>query len=153
MLDTDIEGMNPKDATEYVLAFITTLKTTQKELAKAREGAALWKKRIDLAQGKGEGELAAQAQNRLSAAEAKQAQLETEEADLKRKVAVLREKLAKIRMQVPRSVNVDLLLAQLQMLVGPRDDLARAFKEEEANAKLEELKKKMSGGEPTGEKS
>ncbi len=148
MQDTDIEGMNPQDAAEYVLAFLTTLKTTQKDLEKARQDTELWKRRVALAQAKGEAGLASQAQARLSAAEAKQAQLEAETADLVGKVTVLRDKLQRIRTSIPRSVDTDLLLAQLQMITGPKDELAQSFKNQEAEARLEELKKKLSGGEP-----
>jgi hypothetical protein len=74
---------------------------------------------------------------------AKQAKLETELADLKAKVSVLKEKLTRIRMMGGKLVDADLLLAQLEMVVGPRDDLARTMKKEEASAALDELKKKM----------
>jgi phage shock protein A len=147
MLDTDIEGLSPKDAAEYVLAFITTLKKTRMDIAALAEEILLWKRRVALAGSKGDTGLEAQAQARVGELEAKQAGLKAEEEDLARKVSVLKEKLVRLRMQVPRGVDVDLLLAQLQMIVGPKDDLARTFKEEEANAKLAELKKKMGGGE------
>jgi phage shock protein A len=151
MLDTDLEGLGPKEATDYVLAFITTLKSTEKSLARAVEETALWKRRVELAQAKGDADLASQAQGRLAECQAKQAGLETEITDLKGKVSVLKEKLARVRSQVPRSVNVDLLLAQLQMLVGEKDSLSISLKEEEAKANLEELKKKMGGsGTPQG---
>jgi hypothetical protein len=43
-----------------------------------------------------------------------------------------------------RLVDADLLLAQLQMLVGKKDGLSDAMKREEANAALDELKKKTT---------
>jgi phage shock protein A len=146
MEDTDLEGLSPQDATEYVLAFITTLKKTEMDLARASEDVALWMRRVALAQDKGEAVLAAQAQARLAEMEAKKAQLEGEALDLKHKISVMKDKLVRIRMQVPRSVNVDLLLAELQMLVGEKDSLSLSLKDEEAKMKLEELKRKMSGG-------
>jgi phage shock protein A len=146
MLDTDLEGLSPTDAGEYVLAFITTLKQTEKDLVKATEDVELWRRRVALAQEKGEPALAAQAQARLSELEARQTSLQAEVLDLKQKVSILKEKLVKIRMMGTRTVDVDLLLAQLQMIVGEKDTLAISFKEQEANVKLDELKKKMSGG-------
>jgi phage shock protein A len=143
MLDTDLEGLGPKEATEYVLAFITTLKQTEKALAAAEEESSLWTRRVALARAKGDEGLAAQAQARQSDAVAKQAKLETELADLKAKVSVLKEKLVRIRMTGGKLIDADLLLAQLEMVIGPRDELSHTMKKEEASAALEELKKKM----------
>jgi phage shock protein A len=143
MLDTDLEGLDPRQASEYVLAFITTLKQTEKALAAAQEDANLWTRRVSLARSKGDEALAAQAEARLSDVTAKQAQLESELADLRAKVSVLKEKLTRIRMTGTKLVDADLLLAQLQMVVGKKDTLGDAMKNEEANAALDELKKKM----------
>ena len=142
MLDTDIEGLDPAQASEYVLAFITTLKQTEKALAAANEDAVTWTRRVTLARSRGDEGLASQAQARLADAAAKQATLETELADLKAKVAVLKDKLVRIRMMGGRLIDTDLLLAQLQMVVGPKDELGEAMKKEEASAALDELKKK-----------
>jgi phage shock protein A len=142
MLDTDIEGLDPAQASQYVLAFITTLKQTGKALAAAQEETNTWTRRVTLARSKGDEGLAAQAQARLSDAAAKQSHLETELADLKAKVAVLKDKLVRLRMTGGRLIDTDLLLAQLQMVVGTQDDLGEAMKKEEANAALDELKKK-----------
>ena len=143
MLDTDLEGLDPRQASEYVLAFITTLKQTEKAIVAAQEDANLWTRRVTLARSKGDEALAAQAEARLSDVTAKQAQLESELADLRGKVSVLKEKLTRIRMTGTKLVDADLLLAQLQMVVGKKDTLGDAMKNEEANAALDELKKKM----------
>jgi hypothetical protein len=149
MLDTDLEGMNPQQASEYVLAFITTLKQTEKAVFAAEEEANLWTRRVALAQTKGDAGLTAQAQARLSDAVAKKARLETELADLKSKVGVMKEKLIRIRMMGGRLIDTDLLLAQLQMVVGPKDELAGKMKIEETDAALDALKKKMDDGSST----
>ncbi len=145
MQDTDIEGLDPKQATEYVIALIATMKQTEKALAAAAEDENLWTRRVTLARSKGDEGLAAQAQARLSDATAKRAGLEAELADLRAKVTVLKEKLKKIRMTGGRLVDADLLLAQLEMLVGPKDPLAAPMKAAEADAALDALKKKMEG--------
>jgi hypothetical protein len=145
MLDTDIEGLDPAQASEYVLAFVTTLKQTEKALAQAAEEANLWTRRVTLARGRGDEALAAQAQARLSDATARQLQLETELADLRAKVAVLKDKLTRLKMTGGRLVDTDLLLAQLQMVVGEKDKLGDAMKQQEADAALDELKKKSTG--------
>jgi hypothetical protein len=59
-------------------------------------------------------------------------------------VAVLKDKLVRLRMTGGRLVDADLLLAQLQMVVGKKDELQDAMKIEEANAALDELKKKTT---------
>jgi len=147
MLDTDIDGLDPVQASEYVLAFVTTLKQTEKALAEASEDTNLWTRRVALARSKGDEGLAAQAQARLSDATAKQSQLEADLADLRRKVVVLKDKLVRLKMTGGRRVDTDLLLAQLQMVVGEKDTLGDAMKHAEADAALDELKKKNTGGE------
>jgi hypothetical protein len=146
MLDTDLDGLGPKEASDYVMAFVATLKQTETALATATEETNLWTRRVALARSKGDEGLAAQAQARASDALAKQAKLEAELADLRRTVSVLKEKLKRIQMTGGKLIDADLLLAQLEMVVGPRDDLSRAMKKEEASAALDELKKKMQEG-------
>jgi phage shock protein A len=143
MLDTDLEGLGPQEAAEYVLAFITTLKQTEKARAASEEDVALWTRRVELARSKGDEALASQAQARREDSAAKRAQLDAELSDLKGKVAILKEKLTRLRMTGGKSVDTDLLLAQLEMAVGKKDELSKTFKEEESNAALDELKKKM----------
>lgn len=143
MLDTDLEGLGPKEAGEYVLAFVTTLKQTERDLARAEEEVATWTKRVALAESRGEASLAAQAKARLAEEERKKALREAELAELRMKVSILKEKLRRLRMMPTRSVDTDLLLAQLEMLTGKKDALSLSLKEEEAKAKLEELKKRM----------
>ncbi len=143
MIDTDIEGLGPKEASEYVLAFITTLKQTEKAVAAAGEEVALWTRRVALARSKGDETLTAQAQARVDEAAGRKTGLEAELADLKAKVSVLKEKLARLRVTGGKSVDTDLLLAQLEMAVGKKDELADTMKKEETKAALDELKKKM----------
>jgi phage shock protein A len=148
MLDTDIEGLEPKDATEYVLAFVATMKKTEMDIARVSEDIATWTRRVALAIERGEPELAGQARARLAEIEGKKTTLETELADLRLKVGILKEKLQRLRARLRKSVDTDVLLAELEMLARKKDTLAEAFKAEEAGAKVEELKKKMRGGAP-----
>jgi phage shock protein A len=149
MIDTDIEGLGPQEASDYVLAFITTLKRTEKALSASEEEVSLWTRRAALARSSGNEALAVQAEQRLTEETGKKAALEAELADLKGKVAVLKDKLVRLRMSGGRMVDTDLLLAQLEMVVGKKDDLSRLMKEEESKQALDELKKKMGRqGEP-----
>jgi phage shock protein A len=150
MQDTDIEGLEPKDAAEYVLAFVTTMKRTETDIGRAAEDVAKWTRRVALAVEKGEEELAGLARARLAEIEGKKTALETELADLRLKVGTLKEKLQRLRMRFQKSVDTDVLLAELEMLAGKKDALADTFKAVEAGAKVEELKKKMAGGTPGG---
>jgi hypothetical protein len=143
MQDTDIEGLGPQEAREYVLAFLTTLKQTEKDAARIREELELWTRRVGLAEGKGDAALAAAARSKAEELAAKNAGLEADVLDLRAKVGVLRQKLMSLQATGGRLVDTDLLLAQLQMLAGEKDALAEKFKKEAADASLSELKKKM----------
>ena len=120
MRETDIEGLDPKDATQYVLAHITTLKQTEKDLARLEEEFVSWSRRVQLAESRGEAELAAQARVRLDEIQARKAGAAAELADLRRTVSTLKDKLARLQRGVTRSVDTDLLLAELEMLAGKR---------------------------------
>lgn len=48
-----------------------------------------------------------------------------------------------IRNQVERSIDAEALLADLDLLVGERDELAEQLRKEEAEVLLENLKKEM----------
>jgi len=141
--DTDIGGMEPEAAKEYVLSFITTLKTTQRQKQTLTEEKKLWQERVLLARNKQESELELKALERLSEIQTKIATLEAEEKELAPKVAVLKEQLLKLVRAPQMSVDAEGLLAQLQMIVGEPDKTAEAFKQEEADIELQNLKKKL----------
>jgi hypothetical protein len=147
--DTDISGMEPEAAKEYVLAFITTLKTTQRQKQEALEEKKLWQERVRLAEQKQEALLAEKARGRVGEIQTKIDTLENEERELAPKVDVLKEQLLKLSRAPQMSVDAENLLAQLQMLVGEPDTLSQTFKDEAAKAELEKLKRKMQGGEET----
>ncbi len=147
--DTDISGMEPEAAKEYVLAFITTLKTTQRQKQEALEEKKLWQERVRLAEQKQEALLAEKARGRVGEIQTKIATLENEERELAPKVDVLKEQLLKLSRAPQMSVDAENLLAQLQMLVGQPDTLSQTFKDEAAKAELEKLKRKMQGREET----
>ncbi|MEJ2662835.1 MAG: hypothetical protein P8107_02145 [Spirochaetia bacterium] len=147
--DTDISGMEPEAAKEYVLAFITTLKTTQRQKQEALEAKKLWQDRVRLAEQKQEALLAEKARSRVGEIQTKIDTLKNEERELAPKVDVLKEQLLKLSRAPQMSVDAENLLAQLQMLVGEPDTLSQTFKDEAAKAELEKLKRKMQGGEET----
>jgi phage shock protein A len=147
MRDTDIDFLDFESAREYVLAFITTLKKTQKQRAVAEEELEHWRRRVKLAEARGEPVLKRGAEQRVTELEARCKQLYQEELDLKRKVDVLKEKLKATKIRSSLQVDADALLAQMQMLAGEPDRLQEDLRNTEADQALQELKKKMGKSE------
>jgi hypothetical protein len=147
MRDTDIDFMDFEPAREYVLAFITTLKKTQKQRAVAEEQLEHWRGRVKLAEARGEPVLKRGAQQRVAELEANCQQLGQEELELKRKVDVLKEKLKATKIRSGLQVDADALLAQMQMLVGQPDELQEQLRNTEAEQALRALKNKMGKSE------
>jgi phage shock protein A len=145
--DTDIDFLDFESAREYVLAFITTLKKTQKQRAVAEEELEHWRRRVKLAEARGEPVLKRGAEQRVTELEARCKQLYQEELDLKRKVDVLKEKLKATKIRSSLQVDADALLAQMQMLAGEPDRLQEDLRNTEADQALQELKKKMGKSE------
>jgi hypothetical protein len=117
MDDTDLRGLPVAEARAYVLEFITAMKSTERTMAAVDQDLALWSKRVELAAAKGAAELEAAARAKRDELNAKRSALESERADLASKVARLKEQLP-LAMASERSVDADLLLAQLQMTTG-----------------------------------
>ena len=147
MRDTEIDFMDFESAREYVLAFITTLKETQKQRAVAAEELEHWRGRVKLAESRAEPVLKRGAEQRVAELEAHSHQLIQEELDLKRKVDVLKEKLKATKIRSSLKVDADALLAHMQMLVGEPDHLQENLLKEEAEQALQDLKKKMDQGD------
>jgi phage shock protein A len=147
MRDTDIDFLDFESAREYVLAFITSLKKTQKQRAVAEEELEHWSRRVKLAESRGEPVLKRGAEQRVTELEGRCQQLHQEELELKLKVDVLKEKLKATKIRSSLQVDADALLAQMQMLVGEPDKLKEDLRNTEADQALQALKKKMGQGE------
>lgn len=148
--DTDLSGMAPRDAREYVLAFMKTFKETLWSREKTEMELELWRDRVRLAEGAGRADLVAAARNRESECLEKLAALELEKRELEAKVEALKENLRKLEGQFQHTIDAEQLLVELGMLVGEEkqkeDELLQKFKEEQARSDLEELKKKLTDG-------
>jgi len=142
--DTDLSGMTPEAAREYVPAFIKSLKETRRQRDKLAEKLDLWVKRIELAERGDRPELAQQARSRVESIRGDVARLSQEEEDLKGKVDVLKENLKGLPLGFQPTVNAEQLLAQLEMVVGERDETEEKFQEMKVQSKLEELKRKLN---------
>jgi len=121
MDDTDILGLSARDAQAYALEFITALKGLERELGALGDELATWARRVELAATKGAAELEAAARAKVDELSAKKTALESERAELAAKVSRIREKLPMAGSQ-ERSVDADLLLAQLRMAAGQEPD-------------------------------
>ena len=148
MEDLDsIESLDPQAAREYVLAFITTLQQTQTQCSKKQQELELWQRRVALAAEKGESSLKTAAEGRVSELTQAVARLQAEEHELAAKVTVLKSQLRNLQAQPVRTIDVDLLLAQLEVFGDPQkeaaDRLSRTLAQEEADAALKDLKKKL----------
>jgi len=152
LADANLAGMSPADAKEYIFNFISTLKLTEKQILNLDDEINKWQSRIDLANSKGEENLALEAEKEKSRLLEKQALLKEEAERLKRQIEEMRRQLPLLAAR-ERSVDTDLLEQEMIMAAGflPGDDekakAERRFKEMEkeqaADAALEELKAKM----------
>ncbi|MBN2875539.1 MAG: chromosome partitioning protein [Spirochaetales bacterium] len=119
--DTDLRGMSAADARAYAIEFMTALKSLERDLSAIGEEMSLWAKRVELAASKGARDLEAGARAKLDELSAKKSSLATERDELAAKVARIREKLPMAGAS-ERSVDPDLLLAELRMAAGQDPD-------------------------------
>lgn len=141
--DLDIDRLPYKDAEQYVLSFITTLKGIEGELNNLNRELELWRRRARLAEENQEAQLVLIAGKRINELQAKNSQLELEQKSLSLKVSVLKEKLKIIRNQPATAVDTDELLQKMKTLVGEEDKTLEVIEDLEAQQALEELKKRL----------
>jgi len=151
-LDTNLFGMSPPEAKEYILNFISTLKLTEKQILSLDDEIIKWQSRIDLAASKGQPDLAMDAEKEKNRLLEKQSALRAEAEQLKLQIEEMRKQLPMLS-SCERNIDNDLLEQEMFMAAGymPGDEekvrAGRRFKEMEkeqaADAALEELKAKM----------
>jgi phage shock protein A len=149
----ELAGLDLESAREYIFAHAVDIKRLEKEIAALRSEAELWKSRVELAQSKGRSDLETAAKSRVDETEAKINELESERSELRAKLTRLREQLPILQAR-ERSIDPDLLLAELQLmtgeLLGDTGDAAAATEREFAKleadrtveSELAELKRK-----------
>ena len=141
--DTDLRGMEPATAEEYVYNFIKSLKETQRQKEKRLEELAIWEDRIKMARGAGRSDLVQAAEEKVRDFREQIIRLNDEEADLKLKVNRLTENLKILQHGFQRTIDTEVLLADMEMLLGEKDTMEEKFRDQEAQRELEELKKKL----------
>jgi len=137
------------DAKQYILALITTMKLTEKEIRALEEEAAKWKNRVELARSGGKDELLSEAEKEAERINQKLAGLREEEKEIEKEIEGIRRQLPGIAAR-ERSIDPDLLEQELLMALGRTEEeekTDREFrqleKENAAGAALEALKSKM----------
>ena len=127
--------MNADRAKQDILAFITTLKLTEKEIHALEETAAKWKIRIELARCQGRDDLFAEAEKEAEKINTKLAELRGEVQSYKSQIETMRKQLPALAAG-ERSIDTDLLEQELLMALGKTEEEAaadRAFRELEKN--------------------
>lgn len=156
---TNLAGMGEDEAKRYILAHATDLELLRKRIVEAEGEYKLWADRVNLAESRGLTDLQAQAAEQARQAGAKLDTLKTEAAALQRDVDFMKSQLGGLKAR-ERSVDADLLLANMQMVNGEmehpgRAELERGIKQSEADQALQALKASMGLGpapnqEPAG---
>ena len=142
--ELDLGGMPLEDARNYVISYIAALNKYCKDITSSREDLALWEGRVKLAQKNERPDLVIQAEDRADEIRGKLVFLEGEEAELQQKVETLKVQLQILKNRPERTVDADLLLAQLEQVAGKKDKTLEELEYVEATLALEELKKKIN---------
>lgn len=147
MDDTDLTGLDPAAAREYVHGFLTTYRLTVKRRQQLDGERRTWEERVARAVAAGDDRLRDAARAELSRVQGHFGRVAAEEAELSAQVDVLQRHLRQLRTSAAPTVDTDQLLAQLQELVGDdaglRADLDRLSAEQRAAAELDDLKRRM----------
>lgn len=140
--DYDIAGLEPEAAREYVIATMTTLKTTVAKRIGLEKELESWRDRVKLATEKGRLDLASGAQARADGLAPQVDTLKAEEQEYRAGIARMMVQLKGIENR-PRlsGVDADLLLSQMQMIVGEHADIDEKFRDLEAESKLDGMKR------------
>lgn len=142
--NTNLSGLDPESAKEYVLQYIVSLKRVQQRRSQLAEELKLWSDRAGLAAEKGREDLKEQALAKCREVSATDDQLAAEERSLTMDIQDMKRQLEMIRRQPVATVNTDLLLAQLEQVVGEKDLTASKFRSVEADQALDELKRRVA---------
>lgn len=117
MTPQELSKLDYEGASKLLLAYATDAKKYEKEIASLKSQAEEWKSKAMLARSRAMPELSESASQKASELESKAQELSLELADLRRDIGQLREALPIIKAK-QRSVDPDILLAELSMIVG-----------------------------------
>lgn len=150
----ELSKLDEAGAMDLLLAYTTDIKRHEKDMEGLERDRQLWDSRVKLAEGKGLAELAEGARTQLSRIEASLSGIVAARDELRLDVSRIREALPSIKAR-RRSIDPDLLQAELSMLAGGEEEASAAKLEDEFKAlegaaenadPLEKLKRKMGLG-------
>ncbi len=153
MDDTNLHGMTPQDAQAYILEFATSKRLTEKECETVKADILAWQQKQQLARSLGREDLVAAVDQRIAELTAKQANLELEIQDLAGKIEAMKRQIPGLKAR-ERSVDPDLLLAEMEMTLGKSiDDIQKeqeidgTLNSMSADEALKKLKDKLNNPE------
>lgn len=147
----ELSRLDYSGAMDLLFAYTTDIKRHDKDIEALKKDIALWTSRVSLAESKGMVELAAGARSQVTQLEGKLAEIEASRAELDRDARRIKESLPGIKAK-ERSIDPDMLQAELSMMTGEALDPEKAkldreldalSKAESAADPLEALKRKM----------
>ena len=147
MEDTDLSGLDPATAREYVHGFLTTLRLTSKRRQQLDAERRTWESRVQRAVAAGDDRLRDAARAELGRVQSELGRVAAEGAELGAQVEVLQRQLRRLPATAATTVDAEQLLTQLQEMVGEdaglKADLDRLSAEQRAAAELESLKRRL----------
>lgn len=129
----ELSRLDYQGAMELLFACMTDLKRHEKDIDSLKQDLDLWNSRVLLADGKGLADLAAAARNQAGDLAARLAEIERSRAEIAQDISRLREALPRIKAK-QRSIDPDLLLAEITLLSGGDADPEKARLERELEA-------------------
>ncbi len=140
----DLSDLDPKDAKRVVLDYIVTLKKTRSKREELRAEFERWERRHNLAEERGEQELAAEALTRAREAVEEYERLGSEARELEVVVETLQSQLRSLEGRPRRAVDAEALLSALEGVVGSDNRTRESIEQLDVEAELDQLKKKLS---------
>lgn len=146
----ELSKLDYDGARGMLLAYTTDLKRCDQDLATLEKELGLWTSRVSLAESRGLAELAEAAREQLTSLQERKVALEGSRSELVAELARLKEALPAIKAR-ERSVDVDRLQAELDMLTGKAlepekaelNEKLSALEQDDGESALQALKRKM----------
>ncbi len=146
--ETDLTGLAPGAAREYVHGYVTALRLTAKKRQRLEAARQTWEERIRHATEAGDTTLRDAARNELERIQDSLGRIAAEETELGAQVEVMKRHLKSMRPATAVNVDAEQLLAQLQSLTGEpdtlRSNLDRLGAEQRADQELAALKRRVA---------
>ena len=148
--ETDLTGLDPGAAREYVHGYLTALRLAAKKRQRLESALRTWEERVKHAAAAGNTTLRDAARNEMQRIQDGLGRVAAEEAELGAQVEVMKRHLKSMQHGPVVNADAEALLAQLQSLTGEPDtlksDLDRLGAEQRADAELAALKRRMAQG-------